>query len=157
MGLILLVIFIVIPLTELSIFITLGDYIGLWSTLILVFFTALIGSAILRHQGFEIIRRIRIHAYQGRLIADDMIEGLCLLVAGALLITPGFLTDSLGFALLVQPIRRRGASLIIEFFLKSLKTENLNSAQDKPIKRSDIIIEGEFEEVPREKKTRTVK
>lgn len=95
----------IVPIAEIAMFILLGDVIGLWWTLGLIFVTAAIGSVLLRIQGFGILARIRADMGANRVPARELVHGVMIMVAGVLLLTPGFITDSLGFALFVPPIR----------------------------------------------------
>lgn len=94
-----------VPIIEIALFIEIGGMIGTWPTVGIVILTALIGSIMLRQQGLAVIgeaqRRLEAGENPGRLLAD----GVMILFAGALLLTPGFFTDAVGFALLVPPIR----------------------------------------------------
>ena len=105
MGIVFLILFIGIPLLEISVLIQVGDQIGLWSTIGLIILTAVIGTAMLRHQGIATIMNAQKQLNQGAVPAKELFDGLCLLAAGALLLTPGFVTDSIGFALLIPPVR----------------------------------------------------
>lgn len=106
MALLILLIFIGVPLIEIALFIKIGGLIGLWPTVASVVATALIGTALIRKQGFSTLQRAQQEVDAQRLPVRELFDGVCLLFAGALLLTPGFLTDSIGFALLVPPIRR---------------------------------------------------
>ena len=101
----LLVALIVTPLAEIAAFIQIGGLIGLWPTLVTVVATAIIGSILLRHQGLRTLKEIQRQLHDGKLPVDEMLAGLCLFAAGLLLLTPGFITDAVGFALLVPPVR----------------------------------------------------
>jgi len=103
---ILLAAFIGIPLAEIAVFIELGGRIGLGWTLFLIVLTAMVGTWMLRRQGFAVLDRARRELDQDRVPVVEVFEGLCLLVAGALLLTPGFLTDAVGALLLLPPVRR---------------------------------------------------
>lgn len=105
MGLVLFFLFLVVPLIEIGIFIVLGQSIGLWPTLLGVVLTALIGSLIIRMQGVSLIQEIRQMTSQGQMPARQIADGVMLAVAGALLMTPGYFTDTIGFLLLVPPLR----------------------------------------------------
>ncbi|MDT8388246.1 MAG: FxsA family protein [Thiogranum sp.] len=113
----LFLLFILVPLVEIYFLIKVGNSIGAISTVALVVFTALLGAMLLRFQGFTTLQRTRISMAQGRLPAMEMFEGVLLLFAGALLLTPGFVTDAIGFAFLVPPLRRA----IIHWLLKRIK------------------------------------
>ena len=105
MAVVLLIAFIAVPLIEIGVFIQIGGLIGLWPTLAVVVLTAVIGTALLRQQGLATLARARAHMDRGVLPARELFDGLCLLFAGALLLTPGFVTDAVGFLLFVPPLR----------------------------------------------------
>ncbi len=98
-------ILIAVPLIEIFLFIEIGGQIGTWPTIGIVVLTAVVGSVLLRQQGLGVLRnaqsRLTSGEDPGRLLAD----GVLILFAGALLLTPGFFTDAVGFALLVPPVR----------------------------------------------------
>lgn len=98
---ILLVLFIAIPLLEIYLFIKVGEVIGAWPTVLAIVLTAVIGVALLRHQGLSTMSRFQQQVQCGELPATTMLEGMMLVIAGALLLTPGFFTDAVGFLLLV--------------------------------------------------------
>ena len=100
------VLFIVVPLVELYLIIEVGSVIGALWTVLLVVLTAVIGVSLLRIQGFNTLNRARQNMEMGTLPAMEMMEGMVLAVGGALLITPGFITDTLGFLCLVPATRR---------------------------------------------------
>lgn len=106
MPLLLILIFIGVPVLEIALFIQAGDIFGLWPTLAAIVATAIIGGALIRAQGLAAIGRARHSLDQGQAPVREAFTGICLLLAGALLMTPGFLTDSVGFLLLVPPVRR---------------------------------------------------
>jgi len=98
-------IFIIIPLIELVILIKVGSYIGIWPTILIVVLTGILGAALARHQGFMIINKIKNDVNSGRVPAQELIDGLLVLVGGIVLLTPGFLTDLVGFLLLIPHTR----------------------------------------------------
>ncbi len=100
------ILFIVVPLIELYLIIEVGSHIGALWTVLIVIMTAVIGVQLLRIQGFNTLRRAQQNMAQGSLPAMEMMEGIVLAVGGALLITPGFLTDTLGFLCLIPFTRR---------------------------------------------------
>ncbi len=106
MPVILLLMFIGVPILEIAVFIQAGELIGLWPTLATVVVTAIIGTALLRAQGLATLARARQSLDQGKIPVEDIYIGLCLLVAGLLLLTPGFITDGVGFLLFLPPFRR---------------------------------------------------
>ncbi|MEQ8402365.1 MAG: FxsA family protein [Roseitalea porphyridii] len=95
----------VIPLLEIAAFVVIGGQIGVFPTLALVVVTAIIGSILLRVQGFGLINRIQNEMNAGRVPARELVHGVMLLIAGVLLLTPGFVTDTAGFLLFVPPLR----------------------------------------------------
>lgn len=106
MGLVLFVLFLAIPLIETALFIVVGGQIGVFATIAIVIATAVIGVFLVRSQGLATLSRARADIDAGVMPARAMAEGLAILAAGALLVVPGFLTDTIGFALLVPPLRR---------------------------------------------------
>lgn len=105
MPILILFLFIGIPLIEIYLFIQVGGSIGVWPTIGLVVLTAFIGTALLRQQGMATLARAQSELDQQKLPVRELFDGVCLLVGGLLLLTPGFLTDALGFALLIPPLR----------------------------------------------------
>lgn len=106
LGLVLLAAFIGVPLLEIALFIKVGGWIGLGPTLALIVLTAVIGAWMLRHQGISVLMRAQRQLAEGSLPVAEVFEGLCLVIAGALLLTPGFFTDAIGALLLVPAVRR---------------------------------------------------
>lgn len=102
----LLLLFIATPIIEMYVLIRVGQWIGAWPTIGLVTLTAFIGLSLLRQQGFSMLLRGRARLDQGELPAQEMLEGLVLAIGGALLLTPGFVTDVFGFCCLLPPTRR---------------------------------------------------
>ena len=90
MGFFILLLFIAVPIVEISVFIQVGDVIGLWPTIAIVILTALMGTAMLRQQGLSTLMRAQSAMNEGRLPATELFDGLCLVIAGAFLLTPGF-------------------------------------------------------------------
>ena len=103
---ILLILFLTIPLLEIYLLIKVGGVIGAFPTVFMVVFTAVLGAWLLRIQGFSTMTRVRRTMEQGGIPALEMLEGAVLLVSGALLLTPGFFTDAIGFLCLVPSLRR---------------------------------------------------
>ncbi len=107
-------VFLAIPILEIYLLIKVGAIFGALTTALLVVATAVVGAWLLRLQGFSTWQRVQNSMNQGELPAIEMIEGLILLVSGALLLTPGFFTDAIGFCCLVPMLRRRIALSILE-------------------------------------------
>jgi UPF0716 protein FxsA len=97
--------FLLVPLIEIALFIQVGGAIGLWPTLGIVVLTAIAGTWLVRSQGSQAIARLRRSFDELRDPTDQLAHGAMILFSGALLLTPGFFTDAVGFALLVPGIR----------------------------------------------------
>ena len=141
MGFIVLLAFIAIPMAEIAVFISVGGVIGLWPTLAIVVLTAFIGTYLLRRQGLGVLREIEIRVNQGDIPVQALFDGACLLLAGALLLTPGFITDTLGLLLFLPPVRRYAGRLILHHF-------TLRAARRQGPGYQATIIDGEFTHVP---------
>lgn len=110
---ILLILFILVPIIEIAVFIQLGEQIGLSWTLLVVVLTAIIGVNLLKQQGFKAWQQIQLSLAQGQIPAVEMAAAAQLLFAGGLLLTPGFVTDMVGFILMVPPMRLQLARILI--------------------------------------------
>lgn len=108
----LLLLFTIVPLVELFLLVQLGRVVGAWPTIALVLCTGVLGAALARHQGLGVVRRLQSELQSGGLPADALIDGLLILVAAAVLLTPGLLTDVMGFVLLVPRGRRAVRSIV---------------------------------------------
>ena len=150
MGSLILLVMIIVPIVEIGVFIQAGDLIGLWPTIGMVILTALVGSALLRHQGITTLTRVRESMKVGRLPVNELFEGLCLLLAGAFLLTPGFVTDGFGL-LLFLPVFRSGLRRLIAALLKARGGLNMHTNsgfnQQSGRGRGPDIIDGEFHEI----------
>lgn len=147
-----LLIFIAVPIIEIAAFIKVGEFIGLWPTIACVILTAIIGTFLLRQQGLSVLRKAQGSLHNNQLPVDSVVHGAFLLVAGALLLTPGFFTDAVGFILLIPPAR----TIIGRFIWNRLKdkvevhTTGVGPGQARPQPQdrdAGPIIEGEAREV----------
>jgi UPF0716 protein FxsA len=102
---VLVVLFIVVPLVELYVILQVGDAIGIVPTLLILIADSVLGSILLKSQGRAVWRRFNDHLAQGRMPHREVIDGVLVIFGGAFLITPGFLTDVVGLALLLPPTR----------------------------------------------------
>lgn len=143
---ILLVLFITVPLFEIYLLLQVGGIIGVMPTIGLILLTAFLGALLLRLQGLRTIAEIQASLEREEIPAVSLLEGLILLVTGALLLTPGFFTDALGFAMLVPVLRRHLAQSVLLHF-----TRRQSRRQEQP-----VVIDGEFHETDdrKEKSTR---
>jgi UPF0716 protein FxsA len=105
MFVVILALLVVVPLAELTVMIAVGQWIGAWEAIALLFAVSLIGFVLVRRQGVGAWRRIRAELRSGQVPAAAVLDGALVLLAGILLLIPGFLTDIVGLALLVPPVR----------------------------------------------------
>ena len=151
--LVLAFILIALPLLELALLIKTGQAIGFWATLAMVVGAGVIGALVLSRQSLAVVRRTREAVAQGRPPVAPVLDGAFLLLAGALLITPGFISDVLALLLLIPPLRRGVARWGVRRLVRSahvrIGTHRAGvEAEPSPSKATAAegpIIEGEFE------------
>jgi UPF0716 protein FxsA len=131
--------FIVLPILEMYVLIKVGGNLGALNTVLLVLLTALIGVALLRVQGFRTLMNAKNKLGMAQLPAEEMITGIFLAIGGALLLTPGFITDIFGFLCLV-PLTRR---ILLKVFLNNLRPFEVVNERKSEAKQD--WIEGEFD------------
>ena len=131
--------FIVLPILEMYVLISVGSNIGAFNTILLVLLTALIGFALLRVQGFRTLINARNKLGMAQLPAEEMITGIFLAIGGALLLTPGFITDLFGLLCLVPATRR----LLLKIALTNLTGFGVVNESKGAVKKD--WIEGEFD------------
>ena len=154
MPLLLILIFVGVPILEIAVFIQAGSLFGLWPTLGAVVITAVVGAALLRAQGLATLGRARQQLDRGEIPIAEVVTGVCLLIGGALLLTPGFVTDAAGFLLLIPPVRRILAQRAIAAFLRGRTTRVwvdgeeivMTDRQKKPPPSDAIDVE--YTEIP---------
>ena len=132
MGLILLLLFVVLPLTELYLLLQLAEWTSGGFTFLLVLATGVVGAALARHQGWGVITRIRREMNYGQLPTSSLVDAVMIFVAGALLVTPGILTDLFGFSLLFPPCRRLYRHALLQWSRRHLHWETFPEASDFP-------------------------
>ena len=143
-------IFAVMTLLEIYVLMTVGDVIGNWQTVLLVIMTALIGSTLLRQQGWSTMAKAQQSIAEGKTPALEMLEGVVILVSGVLLLTPGFITDGLGLLGLMPWTRRYFINHILEknaervFSQKNSVFIHRTKNQEKTSNNKNETIEGEF-------------
>jgi UPF0716 protein FxsA len=131
--------FIVLPILEMYVLIKVGGNLGALNTVLLVLLTALIGVALLRVQGFRTLMNAKNKLGMAQLPAEEIITGIFLAIGGALLLTPGFITDIFGFLCLV-PLTRR---ILLKVFLNNLRPFEVVNERKSEVKQD--WIEGEFD------------
>ena len=139
-----LIIFVIVPLAEVYAFITVGEEVGILRTLLLCVLTAIIGGLLVRQQGLETLIKAQQGLQGGMLPMDALFTGFCLVIAGALLLTPGFVTDTIGFLLLVPNFR----NLLRHVLTKHGKFKV--ESNTRPRNTRDDVIEGDYETVTKE-------
>jgi UPF0716 protein FxsA len=118
----LVILFTLIPLVELYILIEIGGMIGALNTILIIAATGILGASLAKSQGLQVMRKINLSAEQGRFPAEELIDGLFILLGGFTLLTPGFITDLLGLSMLFPPTRtlyKRLARRMIENKMKT--------------------------------------
>ncbi len=113
----LFLIFTIIPVIELTLLFKVGSYIGAINTVLVVILTAAIGAYMVKMEGIGVMYRIQKNMQEGIFPGDELISGMMILVAGALLLTPGFFTDVIGFVMLV-PVSREFIKKIAKRYIK---------------------------------------
>jgi UPF0716 protein FxsA len=147
----LLLLFLVVPLVEIYLLIQAGGVIGALPTVGLVVLTAVVGAWLLRLQGLATLRRAKASLADGVLPETALVEGVLLLLAGALLLTPGFVTDALGFLLLVPPLRVAVSEYVLVRVRVRARHGDVHHAARS--RESGRVIEGEAhheEDAPRD-------
>ncbi len=143
--------FIAVPLIEIALFIQVGGLIGLWPTLLIVVITAIAGTALVRSRGAHALAELKRSFNDLRDPSEPLARGAMVLFAGALLLTPGFFTDAVGFALLVPAVQTR----LIKELRSRVRVETMSYGDPRRpggpdrarASRGDGVIEGEAEEV----------
>ena len=143
---ILLLALIVVPIAEIGLFIEVGGLIGFWPTMGIIILTALTGTALLRQQGMAVLRKAKASLEENRFPIDVVFDGLCLLVAGVLLLTPGFLTDMAGFLLFVPPVRAAIGRALARG-LAARGRVDIHSAGAFSGPHPGQVIDGEFQDI----------
>ncbi len=157
MSLVIFALFIVMPILEIALLIEFGSWLGTLPTIAVILVTAVLGTTMLQRQSLGVMARTQQALAEGRPPVDEVADGACLLVAGAFLLTPGLITDAMGFALFVPPVRRFLASRVFRYFMArgNVHVHTTNSRHPGPGKtgpgntgrRGPVVIDGEFEPV----------
>jgi UPF0716 protein FxsA len=138
----LLLLFVGLPLLELYFLIQIGSVIGAVPTIALSIFTAVLGSWLVRRQGFGVLMRVRESLARDEVPALELLDGVLILAAGLVLLLPGFLTDILGFLILIPPLRR----WVVRRYVKVIPVHH-HASDPGPKPR---VIEGYFRRVDKE-------
>jgi UPF0716 protein FxsA len=127
----LLLLFIVVPALELALLIEVGSRIGTPATLAIIVGTGIVGAALAKQQGLRTVRKIQSELESGGLPADAMIDGVLILIAGALLITPGILTDLAGFLCLFPATRALAKRSLQRRFERAVAEQRVHIQHDR--------------------------
>jgi len=139
----LFLLFVIVPILEMIVLIKVGGIIGAVPTVALVVLTATLGIALLRMQGLATLARVQEKLSQGEIPGAELLEGIMLLIGGALLLTPGFITDTLGFICLIPVFRKPIARwLLRRGILSAIRVHRSGDFTDQ----TNTTIEGEFHE-----------
>lgn len=122
---ILALLFIAIPAMELYILIKVGASIGALATIGIIVVTGMVGAALAKHQGFAAVRKMQRAMVEGEKVGTTLVSGALVVFAGALMLTPGFVTDSVGLLLLLPPIRNVAAGYIVKWGEKRVMTSTV--------------------------------
>ncbi|MDW4498081.1 FxsA family protein [Sulfitobacter sp. D35] len=147
----LFLIFIAVPLIEIALFIQVGGLIGLGWTLFTVVVTAILGTWLVRTQGLAALDQLKTSFNEMRDPSEPLAHGAMILFSGALLLTPGFFTDAIGFALLVPAIRSAAFQAIrSRVRVTSFQSGSVPPHREprRPVRPRDDVIEGDYTEVP---------
>ena len=117
----LVLLFTLVPAVEIYLLIQVGAGIGAMNTLLLIVATGVVGAHYARLQGFQVLRRLQDSLASGHLPANEIVDGALLLLGGALLVTPGLLTDAAGLSLVFPPTRERWKRLLLEWLRRKIE------------------------------------
>lgn len=148
--LLLVVIFIVIPIAELWLIIQVGQLIGFWATLALLILDSIAGSLLLRSQGRAAWRRFNVAMQAGRIPHQEAIDGALVIGGGALLLTPGFISDVVGLLLLIPPTRAVARRILVSWAARRVVVKVGDMGGAKPVggARRPYDVEGTATETP---------
>ena len=141
----LFLLFIVVPIIEIVLFIKIGSLLGLWLTILVVVLTAIVGANLVKSQGLNAIKQVQSSFLQGQDIARSLINGTLILIAGVLLLTPGFFTDFIGITFLIPMTRNMWISYGIKHFPGFVFINSNNNSKNNPhFKEKNDVIDGDY-------------
>lgn len=164
MALALVLIFIVVPIAELYVLIQIGSAIGILPTIALLILDSVLGAALMRSQGRAAWRRFNRAVEEGRVPGREVIDGVLVIFGGALLLTPGFISDFLGLILLLPPTRAIVRTVLVRRFAGRILTSAASGAQSRmgrmftfetgrrPPAFDDDVVDGTASDVPHQRR-----
>lgn len=147
----LFLLFAIMPIVEISLLLNVGEMIGGWNTVAIVIFTAFFGAYLVRQQGLSTLMQAQSKMQAGSMPGQEMAEGLLLVIAGVLLVTPGFITDGIGFLFSLPFTRPAIARSLLKYMTvrvvasQSQQQSSFYQHGQNPNREEGEIIEGEFE------------
>ncbi|MFT4731948.1 MAG: UPF0716 protein FxsA [Gammaproteobacteria bacterium] len=142
----LFILFAILPILEIMLLINVSDNIGGWNTFAIVLITAFFGAYFVRREGANTLRDVQLKMAQGQMPGKELSEGLLLLVAGVLLVTPGFITDVVGLLFTIPVTRTPIAAALVTSFLKSSKVQGGFSFHQQGTNDSASAKPGQYSE-----------
>jgi len=115
---VLILLFILIPAAEIGVLLLSGNTIGIWPTIVLLVATGVLGSYLAKKQGMNTLKKVQEQLQYGRMPGDEILNGVCILLGGIMLLSPGFLTDIIGLILLLPPTRAAMKPIILKMLKK---------------------------------------
>lgn len=148
----LFLLFVAFPLVELVVLIKAGEVIGFWPTVGILFLAAVVGVVVVREQGMSMVGRIFATVQEGRFPLETMLDSYILVMAGCLLVAPGFISDAIGLLLLIPPVRRFGIRWVVPDLgpRPAGPSPGSSGKSERP-----IVIEGTFERIDEGKEDAT--
>jgi len=141
----LLMLFILVPVVEIYILVKVGEHIGAGNTVALVILTGIVGAALAKSQGAQIIFKIRSALHQGQIPGRELLQGGMVLAGGIMLLTPGFLTDLFGLSLLLPLTRKFYTDMALNHFRRRFQSGHWfytsHSPHDDDHETDDVVIE----------------
>jgi UPF0716 protein FxsA len=116
---------VVIPAIDIGVLLLSGKTIGVWPTIVLIILTGIIGAYLAKREGLQTIRRAQEQLSYGTIPGEALLDGICILIGGTLLLTPGFITDITGFLFLFPPTRKPIKYLILKAWQRKIKNGNI--------------------------------
>ncbi|MFC0473276.1 FxsA family protein [Halalkalibacter kiskunsagensis] len=120
----LLLLIIIVPALEIAVLILSGNVIGVWPTIFLIILTGVLGAWLAKKEGLQALRLVQLQTQQGQLPSGVLLDGICILIGGVVLLTPGFITDAIGFFLLIPVTRTIAKGFLLKLFHQMIKNGN---------------------------------